>query len=262
MQRARIIAPALALLLAGGCKKNNPTAQPTPRADAAVAARADASAAGPAGELGPVPEAPANALLHGARLGAEEGHQHHGARRADADGAREVLPGFTPGIGDQALDVDPDAPFVVVIVPAAAEGPDGRLSIVAAWPLRPGMEIAQRAQAGRGFRETSPGLYEPTEASVAGATGGAPTLPCWVARRPTIGWVMLCGPRDHVRPNAQWLVRAGDHGALGADRGGRCPARGPCAADLREPARGPRRAGPAARDRRRGRGAPPLRRGV
>lgn len=207
MQRARIIAPALALLLAGGCKKNNPTAQPTAR-DAAAAARADAGASGPAGELGPVPEAPASALLtvRGSALKKVINIMAPGAPTRMVLG--QMLPGFTPGIGDQALDVDPDAPFAAVIVPASAEGPDGRLSIVAAWPLRPGMEIAQRAQAGRGFREASPGLYEPTEAGAAGADGGAATSPCWVARRPTIGWVMLCGPRDHVRPNAQWLVRA------------------------------------------------------
>jgi hypothetical protein len=119
----------------------------------------------------------------------------------------QLLPGVTPGIGDQALDIDPDAPFAAVIVPATAEGPDGRLSIVAAWPLRPGMEIAQRAQAGRGFRESAPGLFEPTDAASAGADAGA-GAPCWVARRPTIGWVLLCGPREHIRPNATWLVRA------------------------------------------------------
>lgn len=208
MQRARLLAPALALLLAGACKKNPPTPQTPARADAgaALAARGDAAAAA-ATELGPVPEAPASALLtvRGSALKKVLTLMAPGAPTRMVLG--QMLPGLTPGIGDQALDVDPDAPFAAVVVPASSDGPDGRLSVVAAWPLRPGMEIAQRAQAGRGFREASPGLYEPTETGGA-ADGGAATSPCWVARRPTIGWVMLCGPREHVRPNAQWLVRA------------------------------------------------------
>ena len=210
MQRVRLLAPALALLLAGACKKNNPSPPPTARPDAntAVAAAGDAGAAGAATELGPMPEAPANALLtvRGSALKKVLTIMAPGAPTRLVLG--QMLPGLTPGIGDQALDVDPDAPFAAVIVPASSDGPDGRLSIVAAWPLRPGMEVAQRAQAGRGFREASPGLYEPTEGGTAPADGGAPNAPCWVARRPTIGWVMLCGPREHVRPNAQWLVRA------------------------------------------------------
>lgn len=198
MQRARSIATALTLLLAGGCK-DKPTT-PTPRASADAGARAAADS-GPAASTA-VPEAPSGALLtvRGSALKKVLNLVAPGAPTRLVLG--QMLPGITPGVGDQALDVDPDAPFAAVIVPSSLDGPDGRLSLVAAWPLRPGMDLAQRAQAHRGFREASPGLFEPTAGDA--GTGS----PCWVARRPTVGWVMLCGPHDQIRPNANWLVLA------------------------------------------------------
>jgi hypothetical protein len=201
MSRARSLSTALSLILAAGCKGNTPTPTPTPAPTTTPApAAADA---GPAISA-TVPDAPANALLtvRGAALKKVLTIMAPGAPTRLVLG--QMLPGITPGIGDQALDVDPDAPFAAVLVPSSLEGPDGRLALVAAWPLRPGMDIAQRAQARRGFREAAPGLYEPTEGSSDAGAGA----PCWVARRPTVGWLMLCGPRDLIRPNAAWLVPA------------------------------------------------------
>lgn len=198
MQRVRSITTIVTLLLAAGCKDKPPT--PTPHTITDAGARAAADSGSPSNTT--VPDAPSGALvtIRGSALKKVLNLMAPGAPTRLVLG--QMLPGITPGVGDQALDVDPDAPFAAVIVPASLEGPDGRLSLVSAWPLRPGTEVAQRAQSSRGFREASPGLYEPTSGD---AGAGAP---CWVARRPTVGWVLLCGPREQIRPNANWLVLA------------------------------------------------------
>ncbi len=117
----------------------------------------------------------------------------------------QAIPGLTPGVGEHGVDLDPDAPFAALMMAGEVEGGRAALSFVAAWPLRPGMPVAQDAAAGRGFREVSPGLYAPTVDSDAGR--GA--TPCWVARKQPVGWMMLCGPRELLQRSANWLTRAG-----------------------------------------------------
>jgi hypothetical protein len=121
----------------------------------------------------------------------------------------QVAPGFSPGIGEHGVDIDPDAPFAALAMPPT-EGDMGRLQLFIAWPLRSGMQVAQDAQAGTGFREVSPGLYEPTAAAPTGDAGvAAYRNPCWVARKQPAGWMLICGQRDQIRTAANFLVRAG-----------------------------------------------------
>lgn len=116
----------------------------------------------------------------------------------------QAIPGLTPGVGEHGVDLDPDAPFAALMMAGEAEGGRAALSLVAAWPLRPGMPVAQDAAAGRGFREVSPGVYAPT----ADVDAGRGATPCWVARKQPVGWMMLCGPRELVQRSTNWLTRA------------------------------------------------------
>jgi hypothetical protein len=120
----------------------------------------------------------------------------------------QVAPQFSPGIGEHGVDVDPDAPFSAIATAGGTE--PGKLSLVIAWPLRSGMQIAQDAQAGRGYREVLTGIYESTAAPEAGDAGAiAARNPCWIARKQPVGWMLVCGPADALRGAARFLVRAG-----------------------------------------------------
>ncbi len=194
---------ALALLCILGCNKPPPvTARadvPATHADAAVEA-ADLT----------VPEVPGAALLalRGSNLRKVLGLVAPGVPTRVALG--QVAPGLSPGIGEHGVDIDPDAPFSAIFA-TVGDGTSGRVVPIIAWPIRPGMEVVREAQAGHGYRDTGGGLYEPTGTArdvLNAADGGAAGAPCWVARRASAGWLMLCGPTEHVRPLSRWLIRA------------------------------------------------------
>lgn len=193
---------ALVLLALLGCKKNNPT---PPRPDVPAARATDAGAA----DL-TIPELPNAALLalRGSNLRKVLNLIAPGVPTRLALG--QAAPGITPGLGEHGVDIDPDAPFSAILAPSSASTPNGQINVTVAWPLRPGMEIVQNAQAGRGFRDAGDGLFEPTGTAqdVLRGDGGVAAAPCWVARRSAREWSMLCGPSDQVRPLSRWLVRA------------------------------------------------------
>ncbi len=111
--------------------------------------------------------------------------------------ARQV----TPGIADHGDEIDVDSSFVAAGV-VGGEG-ETTLNFYVAWPLRPGMQIAQDAREGRGWRRAAEGLYEPTSRD-AGAEGDHR---CWVGRREPVGWTLLCGPREGIGNLAAFLRR-------------------------------------------------------
>lgn len=191
--RRRGLLAAAALTFA--CQKDHP-ARPAPPA------RVDAGS--PAAAPGPLPAPPSNALMvfRGAGLRKLVTLVAPGVPTRVALG--QAVPGLTPGIGEHGVDLDPDAPFAAILAPRDPDGAPGQLGLTVAWPLRPGMEIAQNAQAGRGYREVSAGIWEPTTTEGDAGAGG----PCWVARKPPAGWAMVCGPRETLREMAGWLVRA------------------------------------------------------
>ena len=198
---------ALVLLALLGCKKNNP---PSPTTDV-PATRGTADVAPSAADL-TIPELPRTALLaiRGSNLRKVLNLIAPGVPTRLALG--QAAPGITPGLGEHGVDIDPDAPFSAILAPSSADTPNGQINVTVAWPLRPGMEIVQDAQAGRGFHDVGDGLYEPTGSAqdvlLGGSDGGAPSSPCWIARRSARDWSILCGPREQVRPLSRWLVRA------------------------------------------------------
>jgi hypothetical protein len=197
---------ALVLLCLVACKKDPVTATtdvPTARATTDVAA--------PLADL-TLPELPSGALLalRGSNLRKVLNLIAPGVPTRLALG--QAAPGITPGLGEHGVDIDPDAPFSAILSPSDTHTPSGQINVTVAWPLRPGMEVVQAAQAGHGYRDVGDGLYEPTGSAqdvlLGGPDGGAPSAPCWLARRSARDWSMLCGPRDQVRPLSRWLVRA------------------------------------------------------
>lgn len=196
---------AAALSLAA-CDKHNTTPPATPSATPSQPAPEAVDASTPA--VVTVPDAPSDAML--TLRGAALKKVLDIVRNAVGPGAsnRELLGGLgrmlTPGLGEQGFDVDPDAAFSALMAPRDADSPSGQVTFAVAWPLRPGTDIARRAQALQGFRETSPGVYAPT--TVEGDAGA--DNPCWVARRAPAGWLMLCGPREVLERGARWLVGA------------------------------------------------------
>ncbi|MBK8696174.1 MAG: hypothetical protein IPN17_28900 [Deltaproteobacteria bacterium] len=195
---------ALVLLALLGCEKNNPTPS---RPDVPAARATDAGSA--AADLA-IPELPNVALLalRGSNLRKVLNLIAPGVPTRLALG--QAAPGITPGLGEHGVDIDPDAPFSAILAPSSADTPNGQINVTVAWPLRPGMEVVQNAQAGRGFRDAGDGLFEPTGTAqdVLRGDGGVAAAPCWVARRSAREWSMICGPRDQVRPLSRWLVRA------------------------------------------------------
>ena len=196
---------ALVLLALLGCEKNNPAPAtpdvPPPRAADVAPAAADLA----------IPELPTAALLaiRGSNLRKVLNLIAPGVPTRLALG--QAAPGISPGLGEHGVDIDPDAPFSAILAPSSADTPNGQVNITIAWPLRPGMEVVQNAQAGRGYRDAGDGLYEPTGTAqdvLNGRDGGVAAPPCWIARRSARDWSMLCGPRDQVRPLSRWLVRA------------------------------------------------------
>lgn len=185
------------------CKKNPPAAPPAratadrPAPDAAAAAVDDAPLVTPEGAVFVLRGSGVRKLLNVVAPGAP-------TRLA----LGQVAPQFSPGIGEHGVDVDPDAPFAAV---GATRGDDPtKLSLVIAWPLRSGMQVAQDAQAGRGYREVMTGVYESTAAPEPGDAGVlAARNPCWVARKQPVGWMLVCGPSESLRAAARFLVRAG-----------------------------------------------------
>ena len=116
-------------------------------------------------------------------------------------GAAEVIeqlaPRLTPGIGDHNDEVDVDSPFAAA---GLVSGDDqGTLVFAIAWPLRPGMAVAQDARALRGWRLVSDGVYAPTAVDAGGASL------CWLAQRAPVGWMLLCGPTDLLPSVAGFL---------------------------------------------------------
>ncbi|MFO0608154.1 MAG: hypothetical protein U0324_33625 [Polyangiales bacterium] len=192
-----VFALALAAL---SCKKNPPPA-PRPAADAATADAAavidDSPLVAPEGAVFTLRGSGVRKLLNVVAPGAP-------TRLA----LGQVAPQFSPGIGEHGVDVDPDAPFAAV---ATARGEEpGKLALVIAWPLRSGMQVAQDAQAGRGYREVMANIYESTAAPEPGDAGAqAARNPCWVARKQPVGWMLVCGPTEALRASARFLVRAG-----------------------------------------------------
>lgn len=196
----------LALLALAACKKD-PPARPRPQTPAAADASTTAT---PANDpTTPAPSPPSNSLatFRGAGLRKVLSLVAPGAPAGVVLG--QMAPGFSPGLGEHGVDIDPDGAFAVVMVLPDGERPQA--SFIVGWPLRAGMPIAQDAQAGRGYRQASPGLYEPTSAPTRGADGGVVDNVCWVARRPPVGWMLLCGPSALVRPAANYLVYHGSH---------------------------------------------------
>lgn len=184
-------------LLSVACKKD-PPAHPAPQV------HPDAGA--PSVAPGPLTAAPTNALMvfRGSGLRKLVTLVAPGVPTRIALG--QVAPGLTPGIGERGVDLDPDAPFAAVLAPRDPNGAPGQLALTVAWPLRPGMEITQNAQAHRGYREVTAGLWEPTTPD--SDAGTSATGPCWVAQKHPAGWAMVCGPRETLRDLAAWLVRA------------------------------------------------------
>ncbi len=210
MQRRRSsLVLALALSAGAGCKKNNPAPRVNTPAVVDGGARAPAVV-----DEGPL-TAPSDALfvLRGSGLRKVLNIIAPGAPTRLALG--QVAPSYSPGIGEHGVDVDPDAPFAAIAMPHTV-GERGRLQILVAWPLRSGMQIAQDAQAGRGYREVLQGIYESTAAPEPGDAGAvAAENPCWVARKQPVGWMLVCGPRDMLRATANFLVRAGSRAPEG-----------------------------------------------
>ncbi|MFO0650605.1 MAG: hypothetical protein U0326_30565 [Polyangiales bacterium] len=214
MQRRRSsLVLALALSAGAGCNKNNP-ANPAPRAHTPAVVDGGARAPAAVVDEGPL-TAPSDALfvLRGSGLRKVLNIIAPGAPTRLALG--QVAPSYSPGIGEHGVDVDPDAPFAAIAMPHTV-GERGRLQILVAWPLRSGMQIAQDAQAGRGYREVLQGIYESTAAPEPGDAGAvAAENPCWVARKQPVGWMLVCGPRDMLRSTANFLVRAGSRAPEG-----------------------------------------------
>ncbi len=167
---------ALVLLGVLGCEKNNST---PPRADV-PATRAAADVAPSAADL-VIPELPGAALLaiRGSNLRKVLNLIAPGVPTRLALG--QAAPGITPGLGEHGVDIDPDAPFSAILAPSSADTPNGQVNVTVAWPLRPGMEVVQNAQAGRGYRDAGDGLYEPTGSAqdvlLGGRDGGAASTP-------------------------------------------------------------------------------------
>ena len=208
MERRRSpLALSLALAAGAACNKNNssnPPARPAP----AVVADGGARAATVADDGPLTPPGDAMFVLRGGGLRKVLTIIAPGAPTRLALG--QVAPNYSPGIGEHGVDIDPDAPFAAIAMPRNTDGERGRLQILVAWPLRSGMQIAQDAAAGRGYREVIPGVYESTAAPEAGDAGVvAAANPCWVARKVTVGWMLVCGPRETLRTASNFLVRAG-----------------------------------------------------
>ena len=190
---------ACGLSLATGCDKNNPAPRPAP-----TTARADAGTARDAATTDNTPLVPpTNAMLviRGSAL------RKVVTLIAPGELIRPLLgrraPEISPGMGEHGVDVNPDVPFAAVMLPKEG-GTPGQLSGVMAWPLRDGVSIVQDAQAGRGYRESSPGVYQPTSSDA----GAGNDNECWVARKPAEGWAMVCGPHAQVTSTVSFLLRA------------------------------------------------------
>jgi len=199
----RLLPTVSALVFAASDCKNNPPAAPRP------AASSDRPAPDVEAVIDDAPLVPpegAGFVLRGSGVRRLLNLVAPGAPTRLALG--QVAPQFSPGIGEHGVDIDPDAPFAAV---ASARGEDpGKLSLLIAWPLRPGMQVAQDAQAGRGYREVMANMYEPTSAPEPGDAGAlAARNPCWVARKQPVGWMLVCGPTEALRASARFLVRAG-----------------------------------------------------
>lgn len=199
---------ALGLCAVAGCN-NNPTPPRPATADRpAAAATEDVVAALPAPANPQALVAPTNTLftVRGVALRKLLNFVAPGAPAGVVLG--QLTPQLTPGIGEHGIDIDADAPFAAAML-APSEAPSGTervgLKLVVAWPLRAGMQIAQDAQAHRGYRDVTAGVYEPTTTSDAGVGDNT----CWVARKQPVGWMLLCGPREALRTAAVYLVNAG-----------------------------------------------------
>ena len=146
---------ALVLLALLGCEKNNPPPAtrdvPPPRAADVAPTSADLA----------IPELPTAALLaiRGSNLRKVLNLIAPGVPTRLALG--QAAPGISPGLGEHGVDIDPDAPFSAILAPSSADTPNGQVNITIAWPLRPGMEVVQNAQAGRGYRDVGDGLLVP-----------------------------------------------------------------------------------------------------
>ncbi len=182
-----------ASLSLSACDRGNQNAA---RPDATVAASHDAaSAATPAANANSAPE---NLLLtiRGSSL-----------RRAiplllGMGGSGEIIEQLsrqiTPGIADHGDEVDVDSPFAVAGT-LTGEG-ESTLKFAVAWPLRPGMQIAQDARSLRGWRQVSEGVFAPQ-----GQDAGTANDACWVAQRQPVGWMLLCGGREALPALAGYL---------------------------------------------------------
>ncbi len=183
---------ALASLSLTACNRGNTAGEARP--DATVARATDASASPRT-----LPTTPPDNLLvtiRGASL-----------RRAiplliGGGGAAEVVEQLsrqvTPGIANHGDQIDVDSPFAVAGILSGEQ--DATLVFSVAWPLRPGMQIAQDARSLRGFRLVSEGVYAPT-----GQDAGAGHDGCWVAQRQPVGWMLLCGPSAQLPQLAGYL---------------------------------------------------------
>ena len=123
-------------------------------------------------------------------------------------GAAEVLEQVsrqvTPGIGQHGDEIDVDSP---VAVAGTITGQDeSTLTFFVAWPLRPGMQIAQDARAQRGYRRVDDGVYAPSSPDA----GSTADNQCWVAQRHPVGWMLVCGPREGIEQVAGLLHQQAD----------------------------------------------------
>ena len=189
---------SFAALSVASCNRGNNTAA-SEHPDATVARAADASAAG-SSELTTSPPDNLLVTIRGASL-----------RRAiplllGAGGSAEVVEQLsrqvTPGIADHGDEVDVDSPFAVAGILSGDE--ESTLVFTVAWPLRPGMQVAQDARTLHGYRRVSEGVYAPDATNTHDAGHGGHDQ-CWVAQRQPVGWMMLCGPTEALPHLAGYL---------------------------------------------------------
>lgn len=191
----RRIGLAAAFLLSCNCKGTN-TQRASQHPDATVTSARDAAMRGEAAA-----EAPANLLMT---------MRGESIRRAlpllfpEAVGPEvieQLSRQLTPGVADHGDEIDADGPYAVAGTITGAQ--QSTLTLYVAWPLRPGMQIAQDAQREQGWRRTGEGLYRPTTRDA----GADAENQCWIARRRPSGWMMLCGPSENLERVAGYLLR-------------------------------------------------------